>query len=220
MNLLLAGALLSGAALAQETIDVGVLKQDEISVVQNLLYPKKDRNELGFHLGVMPFDRYTLTPTGTISWAHHYSETLGAEATLTGGYGLKNLAYQELESETYNIAPDAYRFLGSVMGHIQYAPIYAKMSILGGRVLHHDVYCRGGVGLTTEQAILPDNTLAFSPTLGLAVGFRLFLAEGRALRVQLSDDIIAQRRVKTVDSQSWFIKQNVAVSVGYVLIRK
>ncbi|MEL6347426.1 MAG: outer membrane beta-barrel domain-containing protein [Myxococcota bacterium] len=220
MHTLLVAALLSGAAFAQETIDVGVLKQGDISVVQNLLYPKKDKNELGVHAGVMPFDRYTLTPVGSLSYTHHYSEALGADVSLSGGYGLKNSAYRELEGPEYNVAPDAYRFLGSVMGHIHYAPIYAKMSILGGRVVHHDVYGLLGAGLTVEQAILPDNTLAFSPTIGAAIGMRVFLKEDTAIRIQLRDDVILQQRTKTVDTQSWFVKQNLAVTVGYVLFRK
>ena len=48
-------ALLPSPALAQETVDVGVLKNSEISVVQKLLYPKKDKQTKELHFAC----RYT-----------------------------------------------------------------------------------------------------------------------------------------------------------------
>lgn len=217
---MLAGALFCGAALAQETIDVGVLKDTDISVVQNLLYPKKGKSELGFHAGWMPFDLYTTTPVGAVSYTMHRSELLGFEAHLGGGYGLKSGQYRELEGPAYGIAPDAYRYLGSLLIDAQYSPIYAKMNVMGNRVFHHDIYLLGGAGLTVEQAVIPDNTLAFAPTIGLGVGARVFLSEDAAIRVQLRDDLMVQYRSKTADTQPWFFKQNIAVTVGYVLLRK
>lgn len=217
---MLAGALLSGAALAQETIDVGVLKDSDVSVVQNLLYPKKGKNELGFHAGWMPFDLYTTTPVGAFSYTMHRSELLAFEAHLGGGYGLKSAQYRELEGPAYGIAPDAYRYLGSLLVDAQYSPIYAKMNVMGNRVFHHDIYVLGGAGLTVEQAVIPDNSLAFAPTIGLGVGARVFLREDAAIRIQLRDDLMIQYRTKTADTQPWFFKQNIAVTVGYVLLRK
>ena len=41
---------------------------------------------------------------------------------------------------------------------------------------------------------------------------RFFLGEGRIIRVQLRDDFLAQKRVKTED---WFLKQNVSLTVGF-----
>jgi len=217
---MLASALLSGAALAQETIDVGVLKDSDVSVVQNLLYPKKDRTELGFHAGWMPFDAFTTTPVAAVSYTMHRSELWGFEAHLGGGYGLKSGQYRELEGPAYGVAPDAYRYLSSLLVDAQYSPIYAKMNVRGDRVFHHDIYLLGGAGLTVEQAIIPDNTLAFAPTVGLGVGARVFLSDEAALRIQLRDDLMLQYRAKTADTQPWFFKQNVAVTVGYVLLRK
>jgi outer membrane beta-barrel protein len=217
---LLASALLCGAANAQETIDVGVLKDSDVSVVQNLLYPKKDHTELGFHVGWMPFDAFTTTPVGAFSYTMHRSELFALEASLGGGYGLKSRQYRQLEGPAYGIAPDAYRYLGSLLVDAQYTPIYAKMSVLGGRIFHHDLYLLGGAGLTVEQSIIPDSAMAYSPTVGLGVGARVFLSKEAAIRIQLRDDLMMQYRSKTADTQPWFFKQNVAVTVGYVLLRK
>ncbi len=212
--------LLPSQAAAQETIDVGVLKESEIAVVQNLLYPKKDQLELGAHAGWMPFDAFTTTPIMSLTGVKHQSETLAFEVALGGGYGLKNSAYRTLEGEAYKVAPDAYRYLGSLLVDAQFSPIYAKMNWLGNRVFHHDIYVLGGAGLTVEQAIMPDNDLAFGPTAGVGIGARVFLSEASALRIQIRDDILIQSREKTTDSRGVFVKQNVALTVGYVRLKK
>ena len=212
--------LLPSQAAAQETIDVGVLKESEIAVVQNLLYPKKDRTELGFHVGWMPFDAFTTTPLASFTGTKHQSESLAFEVALGGGYGLKNSAYKTLEGEAYAVAPDAYRYLGSLLIDAQYSPIYAKLNWQGNRVFHHDLYGLAGAGLTVEQAIIPDKDLSFGPTASVGVGARVFLSSESALRIQIRDDIIVQSREKTADSRGVFIKQNVALTVGYVRLKK
>lgn len=217
---LLAGALLCGTAHAQETIDVGVLRDSDVSVVQDLLYPKKDHTEFGFHAGWMPFDAFTTTPVVGFSTTLHRSEELAFEASLGGGYGLKSRQYRQLEGPAYGVAPDAYRYLGSFLLDAQYTPIYAKMSVMGNRVFHHDVYVLGGAGLTVEQAIIPDNTIALAPTVGIGLGARIFLSQESAIRLQIRDDLMMEYRAKTADTQPWFFKQNVAVTIGYVLLRK
>ena len=212
-------ALLPRQAAAQETIDVGVLKDSDIAVVQDLLYPKKDKTELGFHAGWMPFDAFTTTPIISLTGAKHQSETLAFEAALGAGYGLKNSAFRTLEGSAYAISPDAYRYLGSLMVDAQYAPVYAKLSWQGSQVFHHDLYGLLGAGLTVEQSIIPDNDLAFAPTVGLGVGARIFLSEESAIRLQIRDDVLVERREKTLDTKGTFIKQNVALTVGFVRLK-
>ena len=204
-------------ASAQETIDLGVLKDDDIVVVQKLLYPKTGRNEMGIHLGLMPFDPYTTTPIAALSYDGFLSETFGYEVALGGGYGLKNAAFKELEGPAYGVAPDAYRYLASLVADVQWSPIYAKMNLMGKGVLHHDLYLLGGAGVTFEQAMLPDHSLAVAPTLALGIGARIFLSETSALRVQLRDDMLIESRVKTSDTH---FKQNAGVTVGYTLLSK
>ena len=211
------GLGLSTQAFAQETLDIGILQDRDISVVQKMLYPKTERLEYGLHVGWMPFDTYTTTPMGALTGAYHLSESLGVEVALAGGYGLKNANMKQLEGPAYGIAPDAYRYLTSVGVHAMYSPIYAKLNWLGQKVFHHDFYGLAGGGLTVEQAIMPDATMAYSPTIDLGVGARVFLTSGNAIRIQLRDELVIQKRVKTEDSQSTFLKQNASITVGYVM---
>lgn len=217
---LLATALSAAPALAQDTLDVGVLKTSDIGVVQKLLYPKEGALELGGAVGWMPFDSFTTTPMASLRVGKHFSETWGGELDLSGGYSLKNHAYKQLESPAYGIQPDAYRYLGGVMVDAQWSPIYAKLNWRGAKVVHYDIYGLAGLGGALEKAMMPDGTLAFAPGAGLGVGMRFFLGEGKIIRVQLRDDLLAEKRVKTEDSQAWFLKQNVSLTIGYSMLRK
>ena len=49
---------------------------------------------------------------------------------------------------------------------------------------------------------------------------RFYINQDSTLRVQVKDDMLIQNRVKTEDSQSKFLKQNVAVTVGYTRMLK
>ncbi len=207
-------------AHAQSAVDVGVIKDEDVKIVQKLLYPKAGKLEYGGHLAMMPFDTFTFTPAMALTVAKHTREDFGFEGVLMGGYSLKNTRYNELEGPAYGISPDAYRFLGSVMFDAQYSPIYAKMNVAGKRIHHHDVFLTGGLGVTIEQAIQPDNAMAVAPTLGLGIGARVFTAGGYALRFQLRDDILREKRAKTVDTKGWFIKQNVSLVVGMSKLSK
>jgi outer membrane beta-barrel protein len=217
---ILTSLLASSSALAQDTIDVGTLKNKDIKVVQKLLYPKANAMEYGAVLGWMPFDAYTTTPVGGLTIARHSSESLGYELGLMGGYAMKNSAMTTLEGPAYGVAPDAYGYVASAIADVQWSPIYAKLNWMGSQVYHHDVFLTGGLGVTYEKAILPDGDPAFSPTLGLGLGARLFIGEGRALRFQLRDDLIREHRNKTAETQGWFLKQNVSLLVGYTMFSK
>lgn len=207
-------------AHAQETIDVGALQNKDFKVVQKQLYDKENLREVAIHGGVMPFDAFSVTPKLDVTYANYLSESMAWEVAVGAGYGFKNSNFKQLEGPAYGIEPDVYRYLTSVIGDIQWAPIYAKMAMNGQNIFHYDVYGIGGGGLTLEQSIIPSEEsngldLSLSPTATLGVGSRIFLANGSTVRVQLRDDFLLQRREKTKDTQAFYLKQNITISVGY-----
>ena len=204
-------------AQAQETLDLGVLDYSDLQVVQNQLYTKKGKTEMGAHVGLMPFNPYTLTPKMELSYGDHLQENIGWEVALGGGYSFKNGAFRTLESPNYAISPDAYRYLSSVVGQIQYSPIYAKMTWNGKDVYHHDIFFIGGSGFTIEQSFLPDKDIAFSPMISLGIGSRIYNTRSSAFRVQLRDDLVFQTRSKTSDIQRIYLKHNLMLSCGYTI---
>ena len=213
---LFTGALLaSGSASAQETVDIGVIRESDISVVQKLLYPKTDRTELGVHLGWMPFDALLTTPNLQASFNLHMNETLSISAMLGGGYGLKNGTYRELESDKYGIAPDAYRYLGSALVGVELAPIYAKMNLGAARIIHYDVYGSARAGATFESSVIPTGGFAVAPTLSLGAGARFFVSPRSAIRLELRDDLLIERRKLT---QTTHFKQNANITIGFTML--
>jgi outer membrane beta-barrel protein len=208
-------AALIGTASAQETVDVGVVTANEMRVVQNNLYPKAGRTELAMALGWMPFDTLLTTPNAQLAFDVHQSENLAFGAVVGGGYGLKNGDYHELEGPRYGVAPDAYRYLASAIGGVEWSPIYAKANLNGARIVHYDVYGAGRAGVSLEQSVIPQGGIAIAPTISLAAGSRFFLAKNGAIRVELRDDFLIEHRKLT---QTTYLKQNVDVTIGYSIL--
>ena len=219
----LAAAFLGTAApaAAQDSpVDVGLIKRSDKSVVQKLLYSREGRTEFGGHVGWIPFDSYTTTPIAGAHGAMHFSEEWAAGLSVQGGYSLKNFTYRQLESDAYGIQPDAYRHMLGVSADAQWSPIYAKFSWRGKKVIHHDVYGLAGAALAIEQAMMPDATTTTSPGFSLGMGMRFYLDQDSFIRVQIRDDVLIQQRVKTADTQGTFLKQSVALTVGYSRLTK
>ncbi len=212
--LLSAGLLLGGPAAAQDPVDIGVIRDSDTLVVQDLLYPKAQHTEVTFSAAVMPFDPYTLTPSLQLGFAWHQTEALSFEAVLGGGYGFKSRLYRSLERD-HGVAPNAFRYLASALAGVGWSPIYGKMNLGGTRIVHYDVYLTGRGGLTLEHALLPTGGTPLAPTLSVGLGSRFFLGDGATLRIELRDDVFLQHRRLT---DTWALKQNVLVLVGLTML--
>jgi outer membrane beta-barrel protein len=204
-----------GLALAQDTVDIGVIRDEDITVVQKLIYPKDNRTEFGLHLGVMPFDAYLTTPNAQISFNSHFNEKVSLSFIGGGGWGFKTGTYKTLESPAFGVAPYAYRYLGSALIGLEWSPIYAKLNWQGGRVVHFDVYLAGRVGATLEQSVIPAGGWGIGPTASPGIGGRFFIGKSTAVRAELRDDLLFEYRELT---SSWEFKQNANVTLGLVFL--
>ncbi len=201
----------SSLAFAQETVDVGVLKNRDISVVQNVLYPKAGRLEIGGHVGWMAFDPLVTAPNFQLSIDKHFSNHLGFSTLIGGGYGFKSLKYAQLEGPAYGVAPYAYGYLASALFGVEWAPIYGKMTFGGAKVVHSDVYGALRGGATLERSIIPGGGITAAPTVSLAVGTRFWVKENLTVRLELRDDLMVEYRKLT---SNWNFKQNAGVTLG------
>lgn len=213
MHLLLLAAL----AHAEDPVDLGVLQNSDLRVVQKVLYAKEKRIELGASVGVMPFDMYTVAPQLAGSATLHLSEKIGAEVQVGGGYGFKTTRYTELEGPVYGVAVEAYRYLASVEADVQWSPIYAKLNLGRGVILHHDVYVLAGVGATLEQSVFPTGYMAIAPTVPIGIGTRIWVGPNTAVRAEFRDNLMFEHRQQ---SETTAFKQNAAVTVGISLFGK
>ena len=206
------------ASHAQDAVDIGVIKESEVQVVQKLLYPKTGKTESGLHLGFMPFDFATKTPNAEASVQVHMDERWSFGARLGAGWGLKSKKYRELEGPDYGVAYYAYRYLGSALAGIEYAPIYGKASVDHKRIVHHDLYGALRAGATLESSLIPTGDLSrisVAPTVSVGVGSRIFLSPKSAIRIELRDDVLLQPRSLT---GRLYLKQNVNLTAGFTLL--
>lgn len=215
MSAALVFAATFAVASAQETVDVGVVKQSDIKVVQRLLYPKEDRTEMGLHLGWMPFDALLTTPFVAASFTTHRSEALGFGGWVGAGYGFKNARYLELEGPAYGVAADAYRYLGSATFGVEWSPIYAKMTTNGARIWHYDGFVTARAGASFEVSAIRQGGTAIAPTVSIGVGTRVFMGDNAAIRIALTDDALLEHRQLT---DKTYFKQNVGISVGWSIL--
>lgn len=202
--------LLVSTAFAQSPVDIGVIKNEDVRVVQKVLYTKEHRFELGAGVGIMPFDGKTFAPQGFFEATSHLSETMAIEGQIGGGYGLTTSQYHQ--DEAVGLAREAYRYLASIEADVQYTPVYAKMNLGGRNILHNDVYVLAGLGATLEQSVFPSADIAIAPSLPIGIGTRVWLKDGAALRFEIRDSVMVEHRA---ESGQWYPKQNVALSVGY-----
>jgi outer membrane beta-barrel protein len=204
-------------AAAADTVDIGIIREQDIAVVQKLLYPKDNRSEVGVHLGVMPFDAYLTTPNAQLSYEQHLSERLGVSVLAGGGWGFKTQVYRTLESPAFGVAPYAYRYLGSALGGVQWSPVYGKLNWNGGRISHFDIYGALRAGVSIESSVIPTGGMAFAPTLSPGIGARVFLGDNTALRFELRDDLLLEYRSLL---QAFAFKQNADVTLGLTFLSK
>jgi outer membrane beta-barrel protein len=207
--------LATATALAAEPepvdpVDLGVVRSEEVVVVQRLLYPKSDRTELGLGLGWAAWERYLTTPSVQLSVDVHRSESLAFSGVLGLGWGLPNGLHNELRRD-HDVQPYAFRYLGSLLFGASWSPIYAKASVSRRRVVHHDLFLAARAGATLERSVIPQGGMPVAPTISPAVGARVFLPNGMALRAELRDDIVFERRKLTGD---WGVVQRFFVVVG------
>jgi outer membrane beta-barrel protein len=210
-------ALLAATAFAQDPVDIGTIRDEDITVVQKLLYPKTGRTEVGLAVGVMPFDAYITTPNAQLNYSQHFSEKMAFSLAIGAGWGFKTQTYKTLESPAYGVAPYAYRYLGSALGGVEWSPVYAKLNWNGARISHFDVYLTGRGGVSLESSVIPGGGLAIAPTLSPGIGARIFTKKNAAIRIELRDDLLLEYRKL---AQSFAFKQNANVMVGYSVLSK
>lgn len=183
------------------TEEIGVLRKQDIHVVEKLLYSKAGRTEIGFDLSGLFFDPYVVGVQGGFDLNIHVDEWKAFHAEVIGGYGFSNQHHNDLTNDIFALGPslgtDARRILAGVSAGIQLAPIYAKFSLAGAKVVHNDVYFYIGASGFLGQGMEPG--VGYSPLIGPAVGIgtRLFVNPTTTIRLEFKDHITIEQRAFT-----------------------
>ncbi len=142
-----------------EEVDVQKIKEKywargneaEMGVVQNRLYPKRRRIELGIGAGNLSGDPFLSTYTFGANLGFHFSEffalhLVGWSTSVSASSALKTLQSQ-LNTTANTNEPKSY--YGT---EARASVLYGKLSLVGSAILYFDAYFSGGAGLIKTES--------------------------------------------------------------------
>lgn len=163
-------------------------KDVDFSVVQNRTYPKENRLFLSVHYGPIINDGYSEGNNTAFSANYFFTERWGVQVQRVNA-NLKNNKFTEnLTSFGGGVQPDFGRLTGATSVGFSFVPIYAKMSLLGSKIIYFDMALTPTVGQVSYSQMTingPQNQTAFSYGMDLTQYF--FLSKNWALRADIKN---------------------------------
>lgn len=151
-------------------------KGDEsaLGVVQNRLYSKEKRFQLGILGGFHSSDPFLTTKVVGFTAGYHFSEYISALLVWMNYSPSASAASDTLlllnTNANTNLPKD---FMG---GEVDFSILYGKLSLLGKSIIYFDLYTNVGMGLTRTET-----GNYFTPTFGL--GQRFFLSQHFSIKL-------------------------------------
>lgn len=166
-------------------------KKREVKVVQRRLFSKDGKLDLTIGGGIIPNDDFLVYYLSTARVGYHFAESFEVEASgsfafeqLSGlgdflrnesDIGLKDAQIREFIRQFYNIS-------------VLWSPVYGKVSFLGQKLTHFDVFLGAGLGLMfTEGYESPENPDLQSKSklaANIALGFRWHINNQFSIRTE------------------------------------
>lgn len=138
-----------------EDLDVNKIKkrywsrgdEADMDVVQNRLYSKAGKIEIGAFGGVINSDPFLSVYNAGVTVGYHFTEALGVDAIAWRSFWGPSSALNTLTQQTgrgADINPPG----GLVGGEVNWSVLYGKLSLLGAEIIHYDLHLLGGAGMT------------------------------------------------------------------------
>ncbi len=184
--------------------EVGILRNEDVRVVQQNLYVKRGHHEVGFLLTTQPFDPYVAGLMLGFNATLNPSEYLGVEFLVQGGYGWGNSHWQDVTflgtaagGNLASLGSDAARQLFGGSINLVWSPIYAKLAWGTQAVAHFDVYGTLGAHGYLGQRLEADGGFRALAGPSIGVGLKFFLSRKVALKIDFRDHISLETRTYT-----------------------
>jgi outer membrane beta-barrel protein len=182
--------------------EVGILQNDDVRVVQKMLYVKKGNHEIGFMITTQPWNAYVGGVMGGVNITLNPLEQLGVEFSILGGYGWGNGHWQDVtflagETSLTGLGTDAGRQLAGGYINLVWSPIYGKIAWGGRKVIHFDIYATLGAHGFLAQRLEADAGFRALAGPSVGIGFKLFLSPKAALKIDIRDHISLETRTFT-----------------------
>ncbi len=178
----------------------------DFEVVQNRVYAKQGRVFLSALYGPIVNDAYSEGNTLAIHGNYYFTERYGIELQYQQS-DLKESTFVTTMATQNAGKPDHGRVTGYHGVGFNFVPIYAKMSLMGRRILYFDMQVTPHIGQTTYEQ--RSNVGSFSQTAftyGLDVTQYFFFSNNVALRMDLknrwfSEDVIRYSNGLPIDKR-------------------
>ena len=195
--------------------ELGVLAHRDIAAVQKPVFSTSGKLELAAQFITIPSDPYILALQGGLIGTWYFTERLALEALVSAGNGWETSESTRLASQGVQVDSYTPRFISSL--NVQWTPIYAKLSLLGLRIVHFDTSLTGGAGAFVARRTLY-NAVEASPdadrynhpaSFNLGLNQRYYLrAGGRmlAVRADVRDYLYVLRTLEAtkVVKHNWY----------------
>ena len=165
-------------------------KKREVKVVQRRLFSKDGKLDLTLGGGIVPNDDFLVYYLGTFRLGYHFAESFEVEASGNFAFdqksglgeflsnsdiGLKDAQIREFIRQFYTI-------------NVLWSPIYGKVSLLGQKLVHFDIFLGAGLGLMLTEGFEspenPDKQSKSKLAANLALGFRWHINQQFSVRTE------------------------------------
>ena len=163
-------------------------KDVDFSVVQNRTYPKENRLFLSLNYGPIINDGYSEGNNTGITANYFFTERWGLQLQRVSGSLKDNKFTQNLTSFGSGVQPDFGRFTDYTNIGVSFVPVYAKMSLLGSKIIYFDMAITPTVGQVGYNQITingPQKQSSFA--YGIDVTQYFFLSRNWALRADIKN---------------------------------
>ena len=204
--LIVVGQVVESGTASAQCIDEAI--RDELNArrkyrgVQKRLVQKAGRHELSASGGVYAADLLSSSYLLQGAYTYHFVEELALEASF---------GYSRAESELVEVVEQDTAFTALRLdtpiyiyqGHLLWSLAYGKVRWFSGGISRFDVHLAVGGGVTDSQT-------AEGLTLSGGVGFKFFLAEWLALRMDVRDHVLSQELLGVSG-----VVHNLAATLGF-----
>lgn len=183
-----------GGATEGDKLDISDLEQKywaakdtNFNVVQNRTYAKAKRVAVSATYGNLINDSYSRASNLSISGSYYFTERYGVELNYTDVDSQDNKLVETFESD-FGTTPDHGKVNSYIGAGFHWVPFYAKMSLLGKRILYFDMAFTPGLGMTTYDQQTDVGTRSKSaPTFSIDVTQSIFFSKNFAVRVDFKN---------------------------------
>jgi outer membrane beta-barrel protein len=163
-------------------------KDTDFSVVQNRTYTKEKRYSLSASMGPIVNDAYSKGFGFALTGNYFFSEREGVQLEYTTT-NLSNSKMVEAFAGNYGgVIVDHNKVKTSIGASYNYVPVYAKVSLLGKKILYFDMIFSPGVAIVNyEQNLSAGNEKQQSVALTFDVSQMFFLSSKLAIRADLKN---------------------------------